>query len=133
MGDFGAGLGHYGRCFLRHDGDFIVRGNEIERNALTRFFWQEMTKAKLAQTPQVIQSWHGAYFEALALSWFAEMRSFTNDLTRCAFILNHLTIKMIHAALLLLSLYYCNKREVIRYLTRAHVLTEPFHQTRTSN
>ncbi|XP_037780988.1 uncharacterized protein LOC119577447 [Penaeus monodon] len=59
VADFGAGLGHYGRCFLRHNEDFLVRGNELERNALTRFYWQQMTKANLAHKPQVLRSWHG--------------------------------------------------------------------------
>lgn len=61
VADFGAGLGHYGRCFLRHNEDFLVRGNELERNALTRFYWQQMTKANLAHKPQVLRSWHGEY------------------------------------------------------------------------
>ncbi|XP_042865378.1 uncharacterized protein LOC122248974 isoform X2 [Penaeus japonicus] len=59
VADFGAGLGHYGRCFLRYDGNFLVHGNDLERASMIRFQRQQMRKANLDQKPQVIRSWKG--------------------------------------------------------------------------
>ncbi|XP_066944866.1 uncharacterized protein [Macrobrachium rosenbergii] len=59
VGDFGAGLGHYGSCFLR-TGDSIVKSSNQEQAAeLTKKYQTEMRAANLLEKPQVIKSWEG--------------------------------------------------------------------------
>ncbi|XP_042858290.1 uncharacterized protein LOC122244448 [Penaeus japonicus] len=59
VADFGAGLGHYGRCFLRHSDNLIQHENRVEQLRMSTSYKSEMLKAGLLNTPQVVKSWHG--------------------------------------------------------------------------
>ncbi|XP_027209565.2 uncharacterized protein [Penaeus vannamei] len=59
VGDFGAGLGHYGRCFLRHHENLIQHENRVEQLRMSTTYKSEMRKAGLLKAPQVIKSWNG--------------------------------------------------------------------------
>ncbi|KAK7075943.1 hypothetical protein SK128_012696, partial [Halocaridina rubra] len=59
VADIGAGLGSYGRCFLRIWKNVIHTKNNYEMINLLAMYETEMKKAKLLAQPQVIKSWKG--------------------------------------------------------------------------
>ncbi|XP_047481144.1 uncharacterized protein LOC125033652 [Penaeus chinensis] len=59
VADFGAGLGHYGRCLLRHHDNLIQHENRVEQLRMKTSYKSEMLKAGLLNAPQVIKSWNG--------------------------------------------------------------------------
>ncbi|XP_063589708.1 uncharacterized protein LOC134766710 [Penaeus indicus] len=59
VADFGAGLGHYGRCFLRRHDNLIQHENRVEQLRMKTSYKSEMLKAGLLDAPQVIKSWNG--------------------------------------------------------------------------
>lgn len=59
VADLGAGLGHYGRCFLRQRANMITKGNKKEINFMDVKYEEKMKEAGLLGSAQVIKSWHG--------------------------------------------------------------------------
>ncbi|XP_037781251.1 uncharacterized protein LOC119577769 [Penaeus monodon] len=59
VADFGAGLGHYGRCFLRHRENLIQHENRVEQLRMKTSYKSEMLKVGLLDAPQVVKSWNG--------------------------------------------------------------------------
>ncbi|XP_063593324.1 uncharacterized protein LOC134770393 [Penaeus indicus] len=59
VADFGAGLGHYGQCFLRSNESFVESEDEAEMTDLATNFAREMADANLTGRGQVIRSWKG--------------------------------------------------------------------------
>ncbi|XP_076061615.1 uncharacterized protein LOC143037362 [Oratosquilla oratoria] len=68
VGDFGAGLGHYGRCFLRKRENVIVHKNKEEAKFLNDEFIRKMTVVGLLNKPQVIRSYEGQDFHVTVTS-----------------------------------------------------------------
>ncbi|XP_064114145.1 uncharacterized protein LOC135220693 [Macrobrachium nipponense] len=59
VGDFGAGLGHYGSCFLRTGNSIVKSSNEAQAESLTKQYQLQMKMGNLVDKPQVIKSWEG--------------------------------------------------------------------------
>ncbi|XP_069195069.1 uncharacterized protein [Procambarus clarkii] len=59
VADLGAGLGHYGRCFLRRSEGILNHPNKVEIENINKDYLHQMARAGLHGTPQVIKSWHG--------------------------------------------------------------------------
>ncbi|XP_037792928.1 uncharacterized protein LOC119588307 [Penaeus monodon] len=59
VADFGAGLGHYGQCFLRSNESFVASEDRIEMAKMAAKFEQEMAGANLTGRGQVVRSWKG--------------------------------------------------------------------------
>ncbi|XP_076061481.1 uncharacterized protein LOC143037242 isoform X2 [Oratosquilla oratoria] len=80
VGDFGAGLGHYGRCFLRNKENVIVHKNKEEAKILNDEFIRKMTEVQLLDKPQVIRSYE-AFDGALNVESLSNGAIQTLDLT----------------------------------------------------
>nr|XP_045598256.1 uncharacterized protein LOC123758114 isoform X2 [Procambarus clarkii] len=59
VADLGAGLGHYGRCFLRRSEGILNHPNKVEIENINKDYTNLMKHAGLSGTPQVINSWNG--------------------------------------------------------------------------
>ncbi|XP_042203182.1 uncharacterized protein LOC121853239 isoform X2 [Homarus americanus] len=59
VGDLGAGLGHYGQCFLRLAKPLVISANMSEIKLMNQTFYKKMSESRLLGTPQVIKSWQG--------------------------------------------------------------------------
>ncbi|XP_069995896.1 uncharacterized protein [Penaeus vannamei] len=59
VADFGAGLGHYGQCFLRSYKSFVETEDEGEKAEMAGNFAREMAAANLTGRGQVVRSWKG--------------------------------------------------------------------------
>lgn len=59
VADFGAGLGHYGQCFLRSNKSFVETEDEGEKAEMAGKFAREMAAANLTGRGQVVRSWKG--------------------------------------------------------------------------
>ncbi|XP_069195056.1 uncharacterized protein [Procambarus clarkii] len=59
VADLGAGLGHYGRCFLRRSEGILNHPNKVEIENINKDYTNLMKNAGLSGTPQVIKSWNG--------------------------------------------------------------------------
>nr|XP_045604921.1 uncharacterized protein LOC123762454 [Procambarus clarkii] len=59
VADLGAGLGHYGRCFLRKTEGILTHPNKVEIENINKEYLQLMSQAGLSGTRQVIKSWNG--------------------------------------------------------------------------
>ncbi|KAG7156863.1 hypothetical protein Hamer_G024104 [Homarus americanus] len=57
VGDLGAGLGHYGQCFLRLAKPLVISANMSEIKLMNQTFYKKMSESRLLGTPQVIKSW----------------------------------------------------------------------------
>ncbi|CAL4114078.1 unnamed protein product [Meganyctiphanes norvegica] len=57
--DFGAGLGHYGRCMLRIKDNVVQSDNPMEMSFLMNEYEAAMMDSKLINKPRVIKSWTG--------------------------------------------------------------------------
>lgn len=59
VGDFGAGLGHYGRCFYRISTNVVHSNKKSEKDDLINSYKSKMEAANLSKKPQVIRTWKG--------------------------------------------------------------------------
>lgn len=59
VADLGAGLGHYGRCFLRNTEGILVHPNTEDIDYINKEYHNKMEEAGLNGTSQVIKSWNG--------------------------------------------------------------------------
>nr|XP_053654822.1 uncharacterized protein LOC128703961 [Cherax quadricarinatus] len=59
VADLGAGLGHYGRCFLRNTAGMLTHSNKEQLDDLNKDYLSQMNQAGLLGAPQVIKSWNG--------------------------------------------------------------------------
>nr|XP_053654821.1 uncharacterized protein LOC128703960 [Cherax quadricarinatus] len=58
VADLGAGLGHYGRCFLRNTEGILVHPNTKDIDYINKEYLNKMEEAGLNGTSQVIKSWN---------------------------------------------------------------------------
>ncbi|XP_068232443.1 uncharacterized protein [Palaemon carinicauda] len=80
VGDFGAGLGHYGSCFLRTGDSIVKSSNKDQAASLTKRYQTEMRSADLLGKPQVIKSWEG-FDSAFNIEEVSSGRIHTADLS----------------------------------------------------
>ncbi|XP_045598254.1 uncharacterized protein [Procambarus clarkii] len=59
VADLGAGLGHYGRCFLRMTEGILTHPNLGEVEVINNAYKHHMREAGLLDVPRVIKSWNG--------------------------------------------------------------------------
>ncbi|ROT85492.1 hypothetical protein C7M84_013179 [Penaeus vannamei] len=74
VADFGAGLGHYGQCFLRSYKSFVETVDEGEKAEMAGNFAREMAAANLTGRGQVVRSWKGSYGDDVVVDRPAEPR-----------------------------------------------------------
>ncbi|XP_068232441.1 uncharacterized protein [Palaemon carinicauda] len=80
VGDFGAGLGHYGSCFLRTGNSIVQTSNKQHAAQLEQKYQKEMKSANLSGKPQVVKSWEG-FDSALNIEEVSSGRIHTADLS----------------------------------------------------
>ena len=57
LGDFGAGIGPYGRCFLRREEPVFTLSTEMKTQKMNQDFLEVM--GDHIKTPKIIYSWDG--------------------------------------------------------------------------
>ncbi|XP_066944838.1 uncharacterized protein [Macrobrachium rosenbergii] len=80
VGDFGAGLGHYGSCFLRTGDSIVKSSNEAQASSLTNQYRAQMKLANLVDKPQVVKSWEG-FDSAFNIEQLSAGKIHTTDLS----------------------------------------------------